>query len=115
MFTFFTTLADAYSKILMPSKALDERLRKDVDKAVVLDRCLKRLEWERSQERCELPSRWPAQPFSLIPAEPAARRRRRRRRSGRLWRARSAATPTSTLTHFAGCGGLARLCDRGDD
>jgi len=51
MFTFFTSLADAYSKILMPQKLLSERLRRDADKAVVLDRCLKRLEWERSQER----------------------------------------------------------------
>jgi splicing factor 3A subunit 1 len=53
MFTFFTALADAYSKVLMPPKSMAQRLRRDADdKTAVLDRCLKRLEWERSQERC---------------------------------------------------------------
>lgn len=52
MFTFFITLADAYSKVLMPPKGLVEKLKKDVDnKTAVLERCLHRLEWERSQER----------------------------------------------------------------
>ena len=95
MFTFFTTLADAYSKILMPSKALDERLRKDVDKAVVLDRCLKRLEWERSQERCELPSRWPAQPFSHIP-----RRARREEEEKEEAEREAMARPLGCNAHF---------------
>ena len=55
MFTFFTALADAYSKVLMPSKSLSKRLQGDAaDRSVVLDRCLKRLEWERTQERCVL-------------------------------------------------------------
>ena len=58
MFTFFTALADAYSKVLMPPKSMAARLKKDAeDRPAVLDRCLKRLEWERSQERCVLP--WP--------------------------------------------------------
>lgn len=53
MFPFFTSLADMYSKVLMPPKSLGERLRLDAtDKPRVLDRCLKRLEWERSQARC---------------------------------------------------------------
>ena len=53
MFTFFTALADAYSKVLMPAKTLAPRLQSDAeDRSAVLDRCLKRLEWERSQERC---------------------------------------------------------------
>lgn len=52
MFTFFTALADAYSKVLMPPKGLVEKLKKDVDnKTGILERCLHRLEWERSQER----------------------------------------------------------------
>ena len=55
MFTFFTALADAYSKVLMPSKSLSKRLQSDAaDRSAVLDRCLKRLEWERTQERCVL-------------------------------------------------------------
>ena len=57
MFTFFTSLADVYSRILMPTKQLAERLSRDAsDKAAVLDRCLRRLEWERSQERRVTPS-----------------------------------------------------------
>ncbi|KAJ6845163.1 putative splicing factor 3A subunit 1 [Iris pallida] len=52
MFSFFTTLADAYSKVLMPPKGLTEKLRNGVlDMTVVLERCLHRLEWERSQEQ----------------------------------------------------------------
>ncbi|XVE85630.1 hypothetical protein DITRI_Ditri17bG0105500 [Diplodiscus trichospermus] len=52
MFTFFTELADAYSKVLMPPKGLTEKLRNSVaDITTVLERCLHRLEWERSQEQ----------------------------------------------------------------
>ncbi|KAK8993665.1 hypothetical protein V6N11_007891 [Hibiscus sabdariffa] len=52
MFTFFTELADAYSKVLMPPKGLTEKLSKSVvDMTTVLERCLHRLEWERSQEQ----------------------------------------------------------------
>ncbi|MQM05131.1 hypothetical protein Taro_037941 [Colocasia esculenta] len=52
LFTFFTALADAYSKVLMPSKGLTEKLRGSVrDMTTVLERCLHRLEWERSQEQ----------------------------------------------------------------
>eukprot|EP01018_Ginkgo_biloba_P023002 Gb_32888 [translate_table: standard] len=52
MFTFFTALTDSYSKVLMPPKGLIEKLRKDtVDMTTVLERCLHRLEWERSQEQ----------------------------------------------------------------
>ncbi|XP_031285580.1 probable splicing factor 3A subunit 1 [Pistacia vera] len=52
MFTFFTQLADAYSKVLMPPKGLTEKLKKSVaDMTTVLERCLHRLEWERSQEQ----------------------------------------------------------------
>ncbi|KAJ7955190.1 Splicing factor 3A subunit [Quillaja saponaria] len=52
MFTFFTSLADAYSKVLMPPKGLSEKLRKSVtDMTTVLERCVNRLEWERSQEQ----------------------------------------------------------------
>ncbi|KAL5783263.1 hypothetical protein ACOSP7_008292 [Xanthoceras sorbifolium] len=52
MFTFFTQLADAYSKVLMPPKGLNEKLKMSVaDMTTVLERCLHRLEWERSQEQ----------------------------------------------------------------
>lgn len=55
MFMFFTALADAYSKVLMPPKGLTEKLRKTVaDTTTVLERCLHRLEWERSQEQARL-------------------------------------------------------------
>eukprot|EP00227_Mantoniella_beaufortii_P014655 CAMPEP_0197580024 /NCGR_PEP_ID=MMETSP1326-20131121/3912_1 /TAXON_ID=1155430 /ORGANISM="Genus nov. species nov., Strain RCC2288" /LENGTH=321 /DNA_ID=CAMNT_0043143659 /DNA_START=188 /DNA_END=1149 /DNA_ORIENTATION=+ len=50
MFTFFTSLADAYSKVLMPPKGVVAALRKDEDKSALLERALQRLEWERSQE-----------------------------------------------------------------
>ncbi|KAL3817883.1 hypothetical protein ACJIZ3_003788 [Penstemon smallii] len=52
MFMFFTSLADAYSKVLMPSKGLTDKLRNSVlDLTTVLERCLLRLEWEKSQEQ----------------------------------------------------------------
>ncbi|KAL9244664.1 hypothetical protein vseg_018419 [Gypsophila vaccaria] len=52
MFMFFTALADAYSKVLMPAKGLTDKLRKSVvDRTTVLERCLHRLEWEKSQEQ----------------------------------------------------------------
>lgn len=52
MYMFFTALADAYSKVLMPPKGLTDKLAKSVaDKTTVLERCLHRLEWEKSQEQ----------------------------------------------------------------
>ncbi|KAL8137039.1 hypothetical protein V2J09_003040 [Rumex salicifolius] len=52
MFMFFTALADAYSKVLMPPKGLTDKLRNSiVDRTTVLERCLHRLEWEKSQEQ----------------------------------------------------------------
>ncbi|XP_078445649.1 putative splicing factor 3A subunit 1 [Wolffia australiana] len=52
LFTFFTALADAYSKVLMPPKGLTEKLRGSaLDTTTVLERCLHRLEWDRSQEQ----------------------------------------------------------------
>ncbi|KAI3931542.1 hypothetical protein MKW92_011144 [Papaver armeniacum] len=55
MFMFFTALADAYSKVLMPPKGLTEKLRNSVvDMTTLLERCLHRLEWERSQEQARL-------------------------------------------------------------
>eukprot|EP00249_Psilotum_nudum_P018493 c26835_g1_i1 orf=261-2729(-) len=51
-FTYFTSLTDAYSKVLMPPKGLVDKLKKDnASRTTVLERCLHRLEWERSQER----------------------------------------------------------------
>ncbi|KAK3036946.1 hypothetical protein RJ639_030911 [Escallonia herrerae] len=52
MFMFFTSLADAYSKVLMPPQGLTDKLRNSVaDMTAILERCLHRLEWERSQEQ----------------------------------------------------------------
>lgn len=52
MFTCFTQLADSYSKVLMPSKDMTEKLRESVvDMTTILERCLHRLEWESLQER----------------------------------------------------------------
>uniref|UniRef100_A0A803KUL5 Splicing factor 3A subunit 1 conserved domain-containing protein n=1 Tax=Chenopodium quinoa TaxID=63459 RepID=A0A803KUL5_CHEQI len=52
IFMFFTALADAYSKVLMPLKGLTQKLRKSiVDRTTVLEHCLHRFEWEKSQEQ----------------------------------------------------------------
>ncbi|KAM1008951.1 hypothetical protein ACFX2J_005297 [Malus domestica] len=52
MFAFFTSLADAYSKVLMPPEGLTEKLRRSVaDMETMLERCANRLEWERLQEK----------------------------------------------------------------
>ncbi|PRW57503.1 putative splicing factor 3A subunit 1 isoform A [Chlorella sorokiniana] len=52
LFGFFTALCDAYSRVLMPPKELRGRLDKDAgDRSVILERALKRLEWERVQEK----------------------------------------------------------------
>lgn len=52
MFFFFTSLCDAYSKVLMPKKGIVEELRKNnLDRTTVLERCLHRLEWEKQQEK----------------------------------------------------------------
>jgi splicing factor 3A subunit 1 len=53
MFTFFTALADAYEKILAPDTALLESLEKGSDKSVVLERVLKRVEWESAQNKAK--------------------------------------------------------------
>ncbi|EOA37486.1 hypothetical protein CARUB_v10011640mg [Capsella rubella] len=51
MFTFFTSLVDSYSQVLMPPKDFKEKLRKSAaDLTTILERCLNRLEWDRSQE-----------------------------------------------------------------
>ena len=54
LFTFFTALADAYSKVLMPPKQTLERVRRDAGdggRAAVLARCHARVDWERLQAR----------------------------------------------------------------
>lgn len=52
LFTFFTALADAYSRVLNPPKTAAQRLKEYTDGgyAAVLSTCIGRLEWERSQE-----------------------------------------------------------------
>uniref|UniRef100_A0A1J3K417 Putative splicing factor 3A subunit 1 n=1 Tax=Noccaea caerulescens TaxID=107243 RepID=A0A1J3K417_NOCCA len=52
MFTFFKTLVDVYFDVLKPPQDLKEKLRKSAaDLTTVLERCLHRLEWDRSQEQ----------------------------------------------------------------
>ena len=52
LFAFFTALCDAYSKVLMPPKEMVARLEGDAaDRAAILERALRRLEWERVQEK----------------------------------------------------------------
>eukprot|EP00199_Chlamydomonas_sp_CCMP681_P001490 CAMPEP_0119101644 /NCGR_PEP_ID=MMETSP1180-20130426/640_1 /TAXON_ID=3052 ORGANISM="Chlamydomonas cf sp, Strain CCMP681" /NCGR_SAMPLE_ID=MMETSP1180 /ASSEMBLY_ACC=CAM_ASM_000741 /LENGTH=817 /DNA_ID=CAMNT_0007085795 /DNA_START=20 /DNA_END=2473 /DNA_ORIENTATION=- len=52
LFGFFTSLCDAYSRVLMPPKGTKERLAKDAaDSAVMLERSIKRLEWDKVRER----------------------------------------------------------------
>lgn len=56
LFGFFTSLCDAYSNVTMPErggiKDVVERLQKDAtDRAAILERALKRLEWERAKEK----------------------------------------------------------------
>ncbi|CAN6683062.1 unnamed protein product [Malus baccata var. baccata] len=52
MFALFTSLSDAYSKVLLPPEGLTEKLRKTVaDMETVLQRCVNRLESEQSQEK----------------------------------------------------------------
>ncbi|WZZ80320.1 hypothetical protein YC2023_100892 [Brassica napus] len=52
MFPLFTSLVDAYFDVLKPPEDLKEKLRKSAaDLTTVLERCLHRLEWDRSQEQ----------------------------------------------------------------
>ncbi|KAJ0257005.1 splicing factor 3A subunit 1 [Hirschfeldia incana] len=52
LFSFFTALVDAYFDVLKPPGDLKEKLRKSAaDLTTVLERCLHRLEWDRSQEQ----------------------------------------------------------------
>lgn len=53
MFTFFTALADAYEKIVSPDSATLESVEEACDKSVVLERVLKRLEWEAAQDKAK--------------------------------------------------------------
>ncbi|CAH2037681.1 unnamed protein product [Thlaspi arvense] len=52
MFPFFTALVDVYFEVLKPPEDLKDKLRKSAaDFTTVLERCLHRLEWDRSQEQ----------------------------------------------------------------
>lgn len=54
LFTLFTRLADAYSRVLMPPRGVIDRVKWDAeDKEQLLERCLRRLEWEQAQERAK--------------------------------------------------------------
>lgn len=48
MFMFFIIFVDAYFKVLMFLKGLNDKLRKSVvDRIIVFERCLYRFEWEK--------------------------------------------------------------------
>jgi splicing factor 3A subunit 1 len=55
MFPFFTALTDAYSRVLRPEEGVPGLLKElregSKDLTTVLERCLNRLEWDRSQEQ----------------------------------------------------------------
>ncbi|CAG9462809.1 unnamed protein product [Pedinophyceae sp. YPF-701] len=52
LFATFTQMADAYSRVLMPPKGVLERLKQDsADWSHVLERCVKRLEYEKALDR----------------------------------------------------------------
>jgi splicing factor 3A subunit 1 len=52
LFTFFTRLCDAYSRVLMPPKGVIAALQKDIeDRSAPLQRALNRLEFERTKEK----------------------------------------------------------------
>jgi splicing factor 3A subunit 1 len=54
LFTFFTRLCDAYSRVLMPPKGLVAALQRDAaDRAAPLERARGRLEWGRAADRRE--------------------------------------------------------------
>ncbi|KAM5571899.1 putative splicing factor 3A subunit 1 [Rosa sericea] len=54
LFKFFTSLADAYSKVLMPQEGLTEKLKKSATgMTTVLERCVHRLEWEHYQKQAK--------------------------------------------------------------
>lgn len=57
MFAFFTSLADAYSKVLMPPEGLTEKLRRSVaDMETVLERCANG--WSGSSHKRRKGGRW---------------------------------------------------------
>ncbi|RCV26419.1 hypothetical protein SETIT_5G243700v2 [Setaria italica] len=57
MFPFFTALTDAYSRVLRPEEGVPGLLKElregSKDLTTVLERCLNRLEWDRSQEQAK--------------------------------------------------------------
>ena len=51
LFGYFKDLCDAYSRTLMPPKELMAKLKRDAaDRTALLERCLRRLEWEKQRE-----------------------------------------------------------------
>ncbi|XP_002971215.2 probable splicing factor 3A subunit 1 [Selaginella moellendorffii] len=46
----FTGLCHSYSKLLEAPTALIDKLKRELDKSVILERCLHRAEWEKSQK-----------------------------------------------------------------
>lgn len=54
LFGYFKDLCDAYSRTLMPPKEVVAKLRRDAtDRTALLERCLKRLEWEKQKEAAD--------------------------------------------------------------
>jgi splicing factor 3A subunit 1 len=50
LFSYFTSLVDAYARVLLPSSELKERIQLKSDKMRVLEGCVQRWEWTRADE-----------------------------------------------------------------
>ncbi|KAI9922759.1 hypothetical protein PsorP6_001214 [Peronosclerospora sorghi] len=50
LFTYFTALVESYSLVLAKQEAQMKRIEQGVDRMQVLDRCVHRMEWQRSEQ-----------------------------------------------------------------
>lgn len=50
LFSYFTSLVDAYAKVILPNSQLKERIKLKSDKMKVLEGCVQRWEWSRADE-----------------------------------------------------------------
>jgi splicing factor 3A subunit 1 len=50
LFSYFTSLVDAYAKILLPSPQLLKNIKEKTDKMKVLEKCVHRWSWERAEQ-----------------------------------------------------------------
>lgn len=63
---YFTSLADAYARVLIPPKVAISRLEEDMaDRTKIMERCLRRLEFDKALDRClSAPTSTPRAPRS---------------------------------------------------